>query len=39
MVAVYESKDGLSSYKDRLHDDILESQVLKAFKVVLKEIF
>ena len=40
MIEVYEPKDGIYRLiKTCLQDDILESQVLKGFKVVLKEIF
>ena len=40
MVEVYEPNDGIYHLvKTCLHNDILESQVLKGFKVVLKEIF
>ena len=40
MIEVYEPKDGIYRLiKTCLQDDIIESQVLKGFKVVLKEIF
>lgn len=40
MIEMYEPKDGIYRLiKTCLYNDILESQVLKGFKVVLKEVF